>query len=138
LDYKSLSLPLKVDWRDAGVVTEVKNQKTCGACYAISVIEAIETMSAIKTGELKERSVQQILDCNPSGMKCQGGSECSILDWLYREKVRVQTESDYPEADNHNDDRECRANAQHKPAINVRDYFCQRYGPSYATPATFH
>lgn len=38
----------------------MRNQKTCGACWAISVIEMIESVYAIKTGSLHTFSVQEV------------------------------------------------------------------------------
>jgi len=42
------------------VVTSVRNQKNCGACWAISVVELIESIYAIKTGSLQTFSVQEV------------------------------------------------------------------------------
>jgi len=42
------------------VVTSVRNQKNCGACWAISVVELIESIYAIKTGLLQTFSVQEV------------------------------------------------------------------------------
>jgi len=46
------------------VVTSVRNQKNCGACWAISVIELIESIYAIKTGSLQTFSVQEVGNLN--------------------------------------------------------------------------
>lgn len=46
--------------RDKGVVTPVRNQKNCGACWAVSTIEMIESVYAIKTGVLQSLSVQEV------------------------------------------------------------------------------
>lgn len=48
--------------RDKGVITPVRNQKNCGACWAISAVEIIESAYAIKTGQLQTLSVQEV--CN--------------------------------------------------------------------------
>lgn len=42
------------------MVTSVRNQKNCGACWAVSVIELIESVYAIKTGLLQTFSVQEV------------------------------------------------------------------------------
>jgi len=42
------------------VITEVCNQKTCGACWAFSTAATIEAMYAIKTGKLHKLSVQEV------------------------------------------------------------------------------
>lgn len=46
------------------MVTPVRNQKNCGACWAISVIELIESVYAIKTGSLQTFSVQEVGNLN--------------------------------------------------------------------------
>lgn len=43
-------------------MTAVRNQKNCGACWAVSAIEVIESVYAIKTGSLQTFSVQEV--CN--------------------------------------------------------------------------
>ena len=53
-------LPTKVDWRTKGVVTPVKHQKNCGACWAFSTVEVVESMQALQKGVLKPLSVQQV------------------------------------------------------------------------------
>lgn len=42
------------------MVTSVRNQQNCGACWAISVVELIESVYAIKTGLLQTYSVQEV------------------------------------------------------------------------------
>ncbi|MFH1144967.1 MAG: C1 family peptidase [Candidatus Eisenbacteria bacterium] len=38
------SFPASMDWRDAGVVTRAKMQRTCGACWAFAAIACMESM----------------------------------------------------------------------------------------------
>ena len=42
-----------VDWRDKGVVNEIKDQGQCQSNYAFSLIQSMESIDAIKTGTLQ-------------------------------------------------------------------------------------
>ncbi|EEE66441.1 hypothetical protein OsJ_22818 [Oryza sativa Japonica Group] len=44
--------PAEVDWRQQGAVTGVKNQRSCGCCWAFSTVAAVEGIHQITTGEL--------------------------------------------------------------------------------------
>lgn len=76
---RSIYTPLRasVDWRNGGYVTKPLYQGMCGCCWAIAVVGAVESINAIKTGNLIEFSSQNIIDCatrpyyNSNG--CQGG-----------------------------------------------------------------
>ncbi|KAF6215957.1 hypothetical protein GE061_000294 [Apolygus lucorum] len=91
------SLPSMVDWRAKGVVTGVKDQGPCGACWAFSTVATVESMLAIKTGKLAELSVQEIIDCARNGnLGCNGGDFCSLLEWLTANQVAIEPATSYP------------------------------------------
>lgn len=83
--------------RERGVVTEVRNQGLCGACWAHSVIETIESMLAIeRNSSAIDLSVQQMVDCAANNNGCLGGDTCNLLEWLVRKNVSIHTMGEYP------------------------------------------
>ncbi|XP_036708314.1 cathepsin O isoform X2 [Balaenoptera musculus] len=92
----NLSLPLRFDWRDKHVVTPVRNQQTCGGCWAFTVVGAVESACAIEGQPLEALSVQQVLDCSYSNYGCNGGSPLNALNWLSKMQVKLVRDSEYP------------------------------------------
>ncbi|KAM9330437.1 bile acid-sensitive ion channel [Gastrophryne carolinensis] len=90
------SLPLRFDWRDKNMVTQVKNQMDCGACWAFSIVDTVESVYAIKGHPLTELSVQQVIDCSYMDNGCNGGSTLGALKWLYQSQAKLVRSSDYP------------------------------------------
>ena len=57
--------PPEVDWRDKGVVSSVRNQGECGACYAVVTAAAVEAAAAISSGAaMVPLSPQSVVDCS--------------------------------------------------------------------------
>ena len=54
------------DWRDSGIVTPVKAQGGCGACWAFAAIGAMESDATYWTGSQVLLSEQNLIDCSSS------------------------------------------------------------------------
>jgi len=59
------AVPASVDWRSSAVL-EVKNQGTCGSCWAFSTVSSLEGLHAIINGSLVEFYEQELVDCSTS------------------------------------------------------------------------
>ncbi|CAA0834911.1 Xylem cysteine proteinase 2 [Striga hermonthica] len=92
------NVPKSVDWREKGAVTRVKNQGTCGSCWAFSTVAAVEGINQIVTGNLTELSEQELIDCDTTyNNGCNGG----LMDYAFAyivEKGGLHMEEDYPYA----------------------------------------
>jgi len=89
------SLGIEVDWEKKGKVTAVKNQASCGSCWAFSAVAAHESALLIAglSGSLSE---QQLVDCSRSygNQGCNGGWMDSAFQ--YAIDKGLTTDSAYP------------------------------------------
>ena len=99
-----------IDWRDKGVVSRIKDQANCGSCWAFSSTGALESLHAIKTGNLIEYSEQELVDCTRGygeNEGCNGGEMCQSFQYV--KEHGISTEKEYPyEAK----DRACRKKSE--------------------------
>jgi len=93
-------LPDAIDWVEKGAVNEVKNQQSCGSCWAFSTIANIEGVNFVKTNKLVSLSEQELVDCDKTGpdgdQGCQGGLPSNAFKYLIDKKVGLDSESKYP------------------------------------------
>lgn len=87
--------PAYLDWSEKGVVSRVKNQGSCGSCWAFAAVGALESAYALKYGELIELSEQELVSCDDNDYGCQGGLMNSAFDWIERNTEGLCTEADY-------------------------------------------
>ncbi|CAJ0954308.1 unnamed protein product, partial [Mesorhabditis belari] len=73
----------RADWRGK-FMPAVRNQKSCGSCYAFAAINAIEVQwNSIPNNTFSEFSEQQIVDCSTGNRGCNGGWPHSVMDYSY-------------------------------------------------------
>jgi len=89
-----------IDWRDKGVVNEIKDQGQCGSCWSFSTIASVESAVAIKTGILNVLSEQELVDCDNfknggSDYGCNGGVMDNAFTWIGKQNG-ICSSVDYP------------------------------------------
>lgn len=84
-----------VDWTTQGKVSRVKNQGSCGSCWAFSAVGVLESWSLFK-GSSVDLSEQQLVDCSKSygNQGCNGGFNYKGL--AYVKDHGITTENAYP------------------------------------------
>ena len=75
-------VPEKYDWRKHNKVSSVKNQESCGSCWAFSATEAVEGAWAIKHNVLFNLSQQELVDCSYQNKGCNGGSMTQAFEFI--------------------------------------------------------
>lgn len=57
-------VPESFDWRDKGVVTDIKDQGSVGSCWAFSTVGNVEGQWALAGHNLTSLSAEQLVDCD--------------------------------------------------------------------------
>ena len=110
----------KIDWRDKGAVTPVKNQGMCGSCWAFSSTGSMEGINFINSGKLISLSEEQLVNCDKTDHGCGGG----LMDNAFKYVINnggIDTEADFPY---HAFSlwRTCPADKEGNHAVTITDY----------------
>ncbi|XP_055823943.1 zingipain-2 [Solanum dulcamara] len=118
--YDISKLPISIDWRKNGAVTPVKDQKSCGSCWAFSAVAAIEGINKIKTGKLVSLSEQQLMDCDiySDNQGCKGGFMENAFDYIM-ENGGITTSKNYPYIGK---EQKCNTKKAKQLAVTISDY----------------
>eukprot|EP00929_Paragymnodinium_shiwhaense_P070781 TRINITY_DN3589_c0_g1_i1.p1 TRINITY_DN3589_c0_g1~~TRINITY_DN3589_c0_g1_i1.p1 ORF type:complete len:703 (+),score=158.69 TRINITY_DN3589_c0_g1_i1:205-2313(+) len=98
-DWKNAKeVPKHIDYRENGLAGPVRDQGTCGCCWAMGAIAMLEGQLAKATGKVTALSEQHLMDCTWSfgNLACDGGEDLFALDWaIQRNRGHVATKSTY-------------------------------------------
>merc|ERR1711988_1605016 len=86
--YSGADLPDEIDWSTQSAVSPVKDQGSCGSCWAFSTVGSLEGRAAIATGNLQQFSEQQFVDCDKDfgDQGCNGGLMDNAFKYLMQSK----------------------------------------------------
>lgn len=90
-----LNHPKEVDWRKTDKLTNVKNQKNCGSCWAFSSTSALEAFLRNNDLEVQRLSEQELVDCSKENYGCQGGLMDKAFDYCISNKG-LHSHDNYP------------------------------------------
>lgn len=97
-----------IDWTTKGVVNPIKDQGSCGSCWAFSAVGTLESGYAVTAGNLHTLSEQQLLDCEDyTQAGCDGGYNDKAM--TYFSKFGACSEESYPYTATDFNDNKCQA-----------------------------
>ncbi len=91
----SNAAPSSLDWRTYGRVARVKDQGTCGSCWAFATVANLEGLYAAYKGIQVTFSEQMLVDCDTSDSGCNGGLMQYSFTWL-KKNGGIMYEAEYP------------------------------------------
>jgi len=103
-------IPSQYDWtnqtRIPNAVTPVKNQGSCGSCYAFAMVGVLEKTYAQIYNRSGSLSAQQLIDCiDEHG--CEGRSFYNTFDYITSNGDRLNLEKDYPSTSDGKQQNKC-------------------------------
>ena len=90
------STPSSLDWRDPalGGNTPVRDQKTCGGCWAFGTVGPLEIAISSVCGRTENLSEQYLISCNEWGYNCStGGWFAHDYHWYEVPWTKMETEA---------------------------------------------
>jgi len=112
-----------INWVELGAVTPVKNQASCGSCWAFSTTGSLEGAHFVATGELVSFSEEQLVECNigTGNMGCQGGLQSTAYEY-YETGIDAMLEDKYPYTSGGGSSGDCKYDASEATNVTVSAY----------------
>ncbi|MBK8165538.1 MAG: hypothetical protein IPK64_06150 [bacterium] len=93
------ALPVRYDCREAGLVSPVRNQGACGACYAFGAASDLESRLLQGGWGLLDISENNLKECHYQESSCAGGNQYLIMNHLTRNGAVLEACDPYVAAD---------------------------------------
>ena len=119
-DLENLGIPDTVNWVAAGRVSPVKNQGSCGSCWAFAADAALESAYSIYKGiKNLDLSEQELVDCSRSygNGGCNGGWMHQAYNYILAKKVNLEYKYPYRARD-----QACNTSLSGKGIYGLRGY----------------
>ncbi|VDM49602.1 unnamed protein product [Toxocara canis] len=85
------SIPSQWDWREYRAVTGIKSQSyKCNSCWAYAVTAVVESLYAIKYGQIIDISEHEMIDCDFSNNGCYSGSTRRAMGYIFLHAVNCK------------------------------------------------
>jgi C1A family cysteine protease len=92
---KGVMLPIRWDWREQGKVTSVKDQGSCGSCYAFAAVANVESKLLVDGEATLDLSENNAKECNWYGTSCDGGSYLKMANWFSKKGTVLESCDSY-------------------------------------------
>lgn len=106
-------------WNNTDLLSDVKNQLSCGSCWAFSTTTSLETFMRVNNFTIDRLSEQELVDCSTENSGCNGGLMHLAMDYIIKNKG-LSSHEDYP-YDPENSDH-CKLNVTRVEGSNMTDY----------------
>jgi C1A family cysteine protease len=110
---------LRFSWKETGLLSPVKNQESCGSCWAFSTTSSLETFMRKHNYSIERLSEQELVDCSEKNEGCNGGLMNLAYDYII-ERGGLSSNENYPYISNKNDF--CSQNVPREIGSNITEY----------------
>jgi C1A family cysteine protease len=93
------ALPARYDCREAGLVSPIRNQGACGACYAFGAAADLESRLLAAGWGPVDISENALKECHYQDSSCAGGNQYLIMNHLTRQGAVLESCDPYVAAD---------------------------------------